>query len=54
VAQIAEDQAIAQSEIEIGFADEARIGQKNKITRRVTAPGEWYAGLAKPFFNPPA
>lgn len=34
VAEIAEDKAIAQSDIEIWFADEARIGQKNKITRR--------------------
>lgn len=34
MAEIAEDKAIAQSDIEIWFADEARIGQKNKITRR--------------------
>jgi hypothetical protein len=34
VAEIAKDKAITQSDIEIWFADEARIGQKNKITRR--------------------
>jgi len=34
VAEIAEDKGIDPSDIEIWFADEARIGQKNKITRR--------------------
>lgn len=34
MAQIAEDKALTHSDIEIWFADEARIGQKNKITRR--------------------
>jgi transposase len=34
VAQIARDNAVARDAIEIWFADEARIGQKNKITRR--------------------
>jgi hypothetical protein len=32
--QIARDKGIAAADIEIGFADEARVGQKNKITRR--------------------
>lgn len=34
MAQVAEDQGIDPADIEIWFADEARIGQKNKITRR--------------------
>ncbi len=34
VAEIAEDKGIDPGDIEIWFADEARIGQKNKITRR--------------------
>jgi|SRR5579885_3184856 hypothetical protein len=34
MAQIARDQGIDASNIEVWFADEARIGQKNKITRR--------------------
>ena len=32
--QLARDKAIDPATIEIWFADEARIGQKNKITRR--------------------
>ena len=32
--QIAHERGIAASDIEIWFADEARVGQKNKITRR--------------------
>jgi hypothetical protein len=31
---IAEEKALAPEQIEVWFADEARIGQKNKITRR--------------------
>jgi hypothetical protein len=34
VAQITEDKGVDPAAIEIWFADEARIGQKNKITRR--------------------
>jgi hypothetical protein len=34
VAQIAADEGVHPGDIEIWFADEARIGQKNKITRR--------------------
>ena len=34
MAQIAKDEGIAPSAIEIWFADEARIGHKNKRTRR--------------------
>lgn len=34
MAQIAEDKGVDPAAIEIWFADEARIGQKNKITRR--------------------
>ena len=34
MAEIAEDKGVDRSDIEIWFADEARIGQKNKITRR--------------------
>jgi hypothetical protein len=34
VAQIARNQGVAPADVEIWFADEARIGQKNKITRR--------------------
>jgi len=34
VAQIAEEEGVDPGAIEIWFADEARIGQKNKITRR--------------------
>jgi transposase len=34
VAEIAEDKSVDPSDLEIWFADEARIGQKNKITRR--------------------
>lgn len=34
LAGIAQDQGIAPEALEIWFADEARIGQKNKITRR--------------------
>jgi hypothetical protein len=32
--EIAREQGISPAAIEIWFADEARIGQKNKITRR--------------------
>jgi hypothetical protein len=32
--QIAHEQGIAASDIEVWFADEVRVGQKNKITRR--------------------
>jgi hypothetical protein len=32
--QIAHEQGIAPTAIEVWFADEARVGQKNKITRR--------------------
>ena len=34
LAGIAQDQGIGRDAIEVWFADEARIGQKNKITRR--------------------
>jgi hypothetical protein len=34
VAEIAEGEGVDPRDIEIWFADEARIGQKNKITRR--------------------
>ena len=34
MAQIAEEEGVDPGAIEIWFADEARIGQKNKITRR--------------------
>jgi transposase len=34
VAEIAEDKGVDPSDVEIWFADEARIGQKNKISRR--------------------
>lgn len=34
LAQIAKGKGFAPDQIEIWFADEARIGQKNKITRR--------------------
>lgn len=34
MATIARDQGIGVSEVEVWFADEARVGQKNKITRR--------------------
>jgi transposase len=34
VAEIAKDKGVDPADIEIWFADEARIGQKNKITRR--------------------
>jgi len=34
VHQLARDKAIDPAAIEVWFADEARIGQKNKITRR--------------------
>jgi len=34
LAQIAREQGVEPDRIEIWFADEARIGQKNKITRR--------------------
>ena len=34
MAEIAEDKGIDPGDIEVWFADEARIGQKNKITRR--------------------
>lgn len=34
MAQVAEDKGVDPAAIEIWFADEARIGQKNKITRR--------------------
>lgn len=34
MAQIAQDKAIEPGDIEVWFADEARFGQKNKITRR--------------------
>jgi putative transposase len=34
VAEIAREKGIEPAAIEIWFADEARIGQKNKITRR--------------------
>jgi hypothetical protein len=34
VDQIAREQDIDRDKIEIWFADEARVGQKNKITRR--------------------
>ncbi len=32
--EVARAKGIAASDIEIWFADEARVGQKNKITRR--------------------
>ncbi len=32
--QVAHDQGVNAADIEIWFADEARVGQKNKITRR--------------------
>jgi len=34
VAEIAQEKGVEPSAIEVWFADEARIGQKNKITRR--------------------
>lgn len=34
MAQVAQDQGIDPTDIEVWFADQARIGQKNKITRR--------------------
>src|SRR5215831_18179589 len=34
MAEIAEEKDVEPAAIEIWFADEARIGQKNKITRR--------------------
>ena len=34
MAEIAREKGIEPASIEIWFADEARIGQKNKITRR--------------------
>jgi hypothetical protein len=34
VDQLARDKAIDPAAIEVWFADEARVGQKNKITRR--------------------
>lgn len=34
MAEIAKDKGVDPADIEIWFADEARIGQKNKITRR--------------------
>jgi hypothetical protein len=34
LAEIAREKGIALDDIELWFADEARIGQKNKITRR--------------------
>src|SRR5690606_27318080 len=34
VAEIAKDKSVDPADIEIWFGDEARIGQKNKITRR--------------------
>lgn len=34
MAEIAEDKGVDPSDVEIWFADEARIGQKNKISRR--------------------
>jgi hypothetical protein len=35
VAEIAQDKRVEPAAIEIWFADEARIGQKNRITRRL-------------------
>jgi hypothetical protein len=34
LAKIADDKGVDPADVEIWFADEARIGQKNKITRR--------------------
>jgi hypothetical protein len=34
MAEVAREKGVEPGEIEIWFADEARIGQKNKITRR--------------------
>jgi hypothetical protein len=32
--EIAQQKGVAPANIEVWFADEARVGQKNKITRR--------------------
>ena len=37
--EIAREKNVDPATIEIWFADEARIGQKNKITRRWAKPG---------------
>ena len=46
VDQLERDKEIDPAAIEIWFADEARVGQKNKITRRwdtaVLINGTWY------------
>jgi hypothetical protein len=34
VAELAQEKGVEPTAIEVWFADEARIGQKNKITRR--------------------
>jgi len=34
VEEIAQEKGVGREAIEIWFADEARVGQKNKITRR--------------------
>jgi hypothetical protein len=34
MAEIAQEKGVEPAEIEVWFTDEARIGQKNKITRR--------------------
>jgi hypothetical protein len=39
MAEVAREKGVEPGEIEIWFADEARIGQKNTITRRWTRRG---------------
>jgi hypothetical protein len=41
LAEIARERGIRPDQIETWFADEARIGQKNKLTRRWANPVEW-------------
>jgi hypothetical protein len=42
-ASVAREKAVASAAIEVWFADEARIGQKNKLTRRWARRGTWPA-----------
>ena len=45
MAAIARDKGIDPHDIELWFADEARIGQKNKITRRWAKRGTRPSGV---------
>jgi hypothetical protein len=46
--EVARDQAIDVADIEVWFGDEARVGQKNKITRRLGDARDASLGAAGP------